>query len=670
VPNIGSMKARCVFGAQQQDGRFFVSFTSRLLYWYPTRGIVLLQEAGIMDDAALHDGLDETIEWLDGGLELALATGRATRPSEVFTALASVARNLSGCGSTAVLLVDAHDFLRVRGWSGPGSHLARLINDRHPVCVTDPGDALTPSVRVFRTGTPVWVDDVAQDPGCARWARAYSVEGICSILSLPLRAEDSIVGVLECYVPRAHTPTLEKLRLLERLAKVGTVAIDLVCRHFELEQELLASDGLNRKLRLEVEWRERQQTTEARLMEVLFEDQSLDALARVLTASMNCTTVVEEVGVLHPHTAIAGSELVPEAAGALAAGKITMRGQRAHPAGRPTVLSSDPATAMPSGLAAPAVLAGELTGWVSAYRLQPFDHFERRVVERAALVMAALAQRQRAEREVEWRLSREFFDQLIELRPGADATAVVERGLNLGVDICQPNAILIFKIEQDASDSLRGSDADHARTTRLITSVQRAVDIACPRAMAVARADHVVVIYPARLGHEVDDLIARLQDEMRAVRVLERLTIVVSTVCQEPNDYEPHYRAALTALSLKRVGSEHGGVVRVPDLGVYSLLLDARRPEELASFARTTTASLQKYDEENGTELLKTLRVYLEERGKLAATASRLFVHVNTVTYRLGRVREIAGGHPSDLDFALRYELAFMIERLMGNIVD
>jgi DNA-binding PucR family transcriptional regulator len=153
---------------------------------------------------------------------------------------------------------------------------------------------------------------------------------------------------------------------------------------------------------------------------------------------------------------------------------------------------------------------------------------------------------------------------------------------------------------------------------------------------------------------------------MRAVRILERLTIVVSTVSREPSDYEPNYRAALTALSLKKVGSDCHGVVRVPDLGVYTLLLNARRPDELAAFAAQTMARLREYDDDNGADLLNTLRVYLEERGRLPATARRLFVHANTVSYRLGRIRDITGGHPGDLAFALRFELAFMIERLMG----
>jgi sugar diacid utilization regulator len=620
-----------------------------------------------MGEAALADVLDGSVEWLDGGLELALVTGRATRPSQVYQALASVARDLSGSGSTAVLMVDPQHYLRVRGWSGIGQQLVRVINDRHPISMYDNADVVPPSVRALQTNGPVWVADVKNDPGCAPWAAAYAAEGVHSMLSVSIGADERCIGILEYYLPAGHRPSADKMVLLERLAKVGAVAIDVVMRRLQIEQHLLEQQELNRKLQLQVEHRTREQMTEARLMEVLFEDQSLDALARVLATSLECTAIVEEVGVLHPYTAVAGSELVPDAAGALEAGKVSMRGHRAHPAGRPTIISSDPISAMPSGLAAPSLLAGDLTGWVSAYRLQPFDHFERRVVGRAALVMAALAQRRRAEREVEWRLSREFFDQLLDVTAGADATAVVERGLNLGVDLRQPNAMLIFSIVHEPADQSGGADGANARTTRLITSVQRAVDISGSRGVAIARADHVVVLYPALLGDEADELIGRLQDEMRAVRVLERLTIVISSVSREPSDYESNYRAALTALSLKRAGSDSRGVIRVPDLGVYTLLLNARRPDELAAFAAQTMAGLRAYDESNGTDLLNTLRVYLEERGKLTPTAARLFVHTNTVSYRLGRIRDIAGGHPGDLDFALRFELAFMVERLMGR---
>ncbi len=48
-----------------------------------------------------------------------------------------------------------------------------------------------------------------------------------------------------------------------------------------------------------------------------------------------------------------------------------------------------------------------------------------------------------------------------------------------------------------------------------------------------------------------------------------------------------------------------------------------------------------------GTALLDTLTTYLEQGSSLEATARMLFVHPNTVRYRLRRVAELTGYTPS-----------------------
>jgi DNA-binding PucR family transcriptional regulator len=49
-----------------------------------------------------------------------------------------------------------------------------------------------------------------------------------------------------------------------------------------------------------------------------------------------------------------------------------------------------------------------------------------------------------------------------------------------------------------------------------------------------------------------------------------------------------------------------------------------------------------------GAALLDTLTAYLEQGSSLEATARMLFVHPNTVRYRLRRVTELTGYTPSD----------------------
>ncbi len=65
-----------------------------------------------------------------------------------------------------------------------------------------------------------------------------------------------------------------------------------------------------------------------------------------------------------------------------------------------------------------------------------------------------------------------------------------------------------------------------------------------------------------------------------------------------------------------------------------------------------------------GGELARTLEVYLEGGGSLESCARTLFVHPNTVRYRLRRVGEITGHVPTDPRAALVLRAALIIGRL------
>ncbi|OJY48676.1 MULTISPECIES: helix-turn-helix domain-containing protein [unclassified Pseudonocardia] len=65
-----------------------------------------------------------------------------------------------------------------------------------------------------------------------------------------------------------------------------------------------------------------------------------------------------------------------------------------------------------------------------------------------------------------------------------------------------------------------------------------------------------------------------------------------------------------------------------------------------------------------GGELLRTLAGYLEGGGALEACARALFVHPNTVRYRLRRVSDLTGRNPTDPRDALVLRTALVVDRL------
>jgi DNA-binding PucR family transcriptional regulator len=68
-----------------------------------------------------------------------------------------------------------------------------------------------------------------------------------------------------------------------------------------------------------------------------------------------------------------------------------------------------------------------------------------------------------------------------------------------------------------------------------------------------------------------------------------------------------------------------------------------------------------------GPVLLETLAAFLENGGSVEATARMLFVHANTVRYRLRRITELSGYSPSNPRHAYTLRIALTLGRLQGD---
>jgi hypothetical protein len=105
----------------------------------------------------------------------------------------------------------------------------------------------------------------------------------------------------------------------------------------------------------------------------------------------------------------------------------------------------------------------------------------------------------------------------------------------------------------------------------------------------------------------------------------------------------------------------HGGrPVRYADLGAERmlLLLYLHDAEELESFVEETLGPLLKHDAKSATPLLPTISSFVGHGGRLRETAAEIFVHRNTLAYRLDRAAEILGVDLRDADARLAVEMA------------
>jgi purine catabolism regulator len=102
-----------------------------------------------------------------------------------------------------------------------------------------------------------------------------------------------------------------------------------------------------------------------------------------------------------------------------------------------------------------------------------------------------------------------------------------------------------------------------------------------------------------------------------------------------------------------------------PDLSVYRLLLQLENNAELIGFQEEILGALLAY--EGAGEFIRTLEAFFENKGNLSQTSESLFIHRNTLIYRLDRISKITSLDLDNPDTRLAVQLAVRIYRMMGS---
>lgn len=114
---------------------------------------------------------------------------------------------------------------------------------------------------------------------------------------------------------------------------------------------------------------------------------------------------------------------------------------------------------------------------------------------------------------------------------------------------------------------------------------------------------------------------------------------------------------ASTALGLAATRPAGQRIVRHPDIGSHTLLLDFVDRQVLLAFRESVLGPLERWDRDHGAELVRTLRAFLAHDGRWRETAAELHIHHNTLRYRIGRVSALTGRDAETtagrVDFAL-----------------
>ncbi|WP_158737967.1 PucR family transcriptional regulator [Alteribacillus sp. YIM 98480] len=129
------------------------------------------------------------------------------------------------------------------------------------------------------------------------------------------------------------------------------------------------------------------------------------------------------------------------------------------------------------------------------------------------------------------------------------------------------------------------------------------------------------------------------------------------------------YQSAQTALSLKRrLGSNVSSIYE--ELHVYRIIADLEERDVLGVYIEDYLHALLQYDQKKNSQLLRTLKSYLNHHGNKQETAKDLFIVRQTLYHRLRKIEELAGSDFFDMPKRLAIEIALIgYEYIHGPII-
>lgn len=120
---------------------------------------------------------------------------------------------------------------------------------------------------------------------------------------------------------------------------------------------------------------------------------------------------------------------------------------------------------------------------------------------------------------------------------------------------------------------------------------------------------------------------------------------------------------ASAALRAAEVSGLKGQIFFYRDQGIYTLISHVDDSRILDAYVDEKIGKLLQADELNDGNLHETLENYLNCSCNAKKTAEAMFLHRNTLNYRLKKIREILSCDLENLDTCLEMKMAFMISR-------
>ncbi|MGX7420523.1 PucR family transcriptional regulator [Carnobacterium gallinarum] len=288
-------------------------------------------------------------------------------------------------------------------------------------------------------------------------------------------------------------------------------------------------------------------------------------------------------------------------------------------------------------------------GSIIVYQMgRPLNDSDYIALENGSMAFALEQNRLVEIERTENRIRRDFFDQLLH---GQIETLTQLNDFHSSLDPALDYTVLIFSIDIQLAETenlVRKKQSEDRLMKSLSAAFSTHTQTKYQHVHAFSKRQQLIVL----LG--TDKKLAMTNLHKKITTIAEELVIYLEITQKYPIHVycaigsttpllqtSKSYREAKKVIAFLKNHKKDQWIYHFNDFYFEAFLEDTISEETAQAFSHHYLDALISYDQENGTELVKTLNVYLNNHLNIAVTSRKLFIHRNTLLYRVEKIKTL-----------------------------
>ncbi|MCM8709589.1 helix-turn-helix domain-containing protein [Clostridium sp. SYSU_GA19001] len=133
-------------------------------------------------------------------------------------------------------------------------------------------------------------------------------------------------------------------------------------------------------------------------------------------------------------------------------------------------------------------------------------------------------------------------------------------------------------------------------------------------------------------------------------------------------DLKEYYKQSISSIDIGLRINKNDVLYVYDDYSLYHMINILNHYENIARFCHPALLQLLEYDNKHKTDYVKSLYTYIVNARNLISAADSLFIHRNTMSYRIAKIQEISGIDLNNNDLLMHIFVSYKILKYSGRL--